>query len=422
MNTSKCFIPVGVILGDLYLETGQYDKAIQSYINYLTLEKVKLPNFVAPFTLRNSEDSAPSDMLTTLSGTSYVNIFDINNNTDIVSYIPMSVSRVNGTITNVPGTYGYDFYALTSSACWNQDIQLVPSETYQALTSNQEYIYYKNVTGGIPTQHKASGKYGDMRSLAIMRTNRNDGRGRSDNGEEEISWINKFRNGNIILYRIPTIYLHLCEALNRSGLSDVAFAFLKEGINENDTTKTNTWLSPEGKQFFRSTFLSEQNADIFSGSTPIHQRGAGVTSDGNYPGTSPYKYVTEIMRKAQELVANPDLCPTGFADRLDNTAKYNSALAAYDPTDETSTPVERSTYEPILTKQDTIFVVEELLCDEEAMEFCFEGSRWYDLMRFARHKNRAGLQGNAWLAEKVKANSPIKPLTTESNWYLPLKK
>ena len=59
--------------------------------------------------------------------------------------------------------------------------------------------------------------------------------------------------------------------------------------------------------------------------------------------------------------------------------------------------------------------MEELLCDEEALEFCFEGSRWYDLMRFAKHKNRAGLQGNAWLADKLKANAPTKALTDEQN-------
>jgi len=424
MDTRKCFIPVGVILGDLYLETGQYEKAIQSYVTYLTTEGVTTPSAIAPFRLRSQEDDYPTDMAGyIISSPSYEGIFSNNSTTDIVSYIPMSVSRVRGTITNVPAAFGYDYYALTSSACWNEDIQLVPSTAYTTLAENQTYYYYKSVVGGLPTRDKTSGNYGDMRSLAIMRTNRNTGRTTADDDSEEISWINKYQSGNIILYRISTVYLHLCEALNRNGMPDVAFAFLKEGINGNDTIKENTWLSPEGKQFFLNTFLNEKNAETFYGKCyPIHQRGSGVTSDENYPGTSPYKYGTEIIRKAQELADNTSLCPTGFASRLTNAVRYTADLAAYDPTDLQATPIDRNDYEPILTKQDTIFVMEELLCDEEALEFCFEGTRWYDLMRFARHKNRAGLPGNAWLAEKVKENAPVKALTTESNWYLPFKK
>ena len=424
MDTRKTFIPVGVILGDLYLETGQYDKAIQSYVTYLTTENVVMPPAIAPFKLRNLEDDYPTDMAGFISSSpAYTGIFANNSTTDIVSYIPMSVSRVRGTITNVPAAFGYDYYALTSRACWNENIQLVPSEAYKTLTEEVPYYYYKNVIGGIPNRYKNSGNYGDMRSLAIMRSNQSTGRTTGGDDEEEIQWINKFQSGNIILYRISTVYLHLCEALNRSGMPDVAFAFLKEGININDTIKENTWLSPEGKQFFLSTFLNEKNGETFYGkSAAIHQRGCGVTSDGNYPGTSPYKYGTEIIRKAQELAANPNLCPTGFTNRLTNAMRYSADLEAFDPTDPAATPIDRSTYEPILNKQDTIFVMEELLCDEEAMEFCFEGTRWYDLMRFAKHKNRAGLQGNVWLAEKVKANAPLKALTTESNWYLPFKK
>ena len=44
-----------------------------------------------------------------------------------------------------------------------------------------------------------------------------------------------------------------------------------------------------------------------------------------------------------------------------------------------------------VTKQDTINAVEDMLCDEYALEFAFEGTRFYDLARLARHKNEAGL-------------------------------
>lgn len=398
MDTRKNFIPINVILGDLYLETGQYQKAINSYITYLTTEKVTAPAVIAPFTLRNEDAPYPTNMRGSItSSPSYSNIYNNNNVTDIITYIPMSVSRVRGTTTNVPFTFGYDYYALTSAACWNENIQLLPSDAYNKLAESLTYYYYENVLGGTPNRDVTSGQYGDMRSLAIMHTRRNSSVLQSED-EEDLQWIDKFQSGNIFLYRISTVYLHLCEALNRVGLPDAAFAFLKEGINGNDTIQANTWLSEEGKQFFRSTFLNEKNGETFYRNTePIHQRGCGVTSDRSYPGAqgaSPYQFATEIGNKLSKLAENAALYP-GLASRVAANAT---------------------------TKADTIMAMEELLCDEEALEFCFEGSRWYDLMRFARHKNRAGLQGNAWLADKVKANAPIKSLTDEQNWYLPFKK
>ena len=397
MDTRKCFSPVNVILGDLYLETGQYEKAINSYVTYLTTEKITAPAVIAPFKLRNEEDQRPTNMRNSISSSpDYSDIYNNNNVTDIITYIPMSVSRVRGTTTNVPYTFGYDYYALTSSACWKEDIQLLPSDAYNTLTESLNYYYYENVPSGTPNRDVTSGQYGDMRSLAIMHTQRNASVIQSDD-EEDLQWIGKFQSGNIILYRISTVYLHLCEALNRIGLPDAAFAFLKEGINGNDTIQANTWLSDEGKKFFRNTFLNEKNGEVFYGSQPIHQRGCGVTSDRNYPGAqgaSPYQFATEIGNKLSKLAGNTTLYP-GLASRIAANAT---------------------------TKADTIMAMEELLCDEEAMEFCFEGSRWYDLMRFAKHKNRAGFPGNAWLADKLKANAPAKALTEEQNWYLPFKK
>ena len=398
MDTRKCFIPVNVILGDLYLETGQYQKAINSYVTYLTTEEVRSPSVIAPFKLRNKEDQNPTNMRGVIaSSPNYGDIYNNNNVTDIVTYIPMSVSRVRGTTTNVPNIFGYDYYALTTAACWKEDIQLLPSEAYNTLTEDLAYYYYENVLGGTPNRDVTSGPYGDMRSLAIMHTRQQASNLQTDD-EEDLLWIDKFQSGNIILYRISTIYLHLCEALNRAGLPDAAFAFLKEGINSNDTIQANTWLSEAGKQFFRTTFLNEKNGEIFyNNSQPIHQRGCGVTSDRQYPGAqgaSPYQFATEIGNKLKKLAENAALYP-GLASRVTANAT---------------------------TKADTIMAMEELLCDEEALEFCFEGSRWYDLMRFAKHKNRAGLQGNAWLADKLKANAPTKALTDEQNWYLPFKK
>ena len=69
--------------------------------------------------------------------------------------------------------------------------------------------------------------------------------------------------------------------------------------------------------------------------------------------------------------------------------------------------------------------MEDILCDEYAKELAFEGIRFYDLQRMARHKNEAGLYGadfgSRWFADKLKGNNPAKNLLDPKNWYLPFK-
>ena len=77
-----------------------------------------------------------------------------------------------------------------------------------------------------------------------------------------------------------------------------------------------------------------------------------------------------------------------------------------------------------VTKQDSINAMEDILCDEYAKEFAFEGIRFYDLQRIARHKNEAGLYGadfgSRWFADKLNGNNPQTNLMEPKNWYLPL--
>ena len=77
------------------------------------------------------------------------------------------------------------------------------------------------------------------------------------------------------------------------------------------------------------------------------------------------------------------------------------------------------------TKQDTINAIEDMICDELALETAFEGNRWYDLKRMATHKNESGLYGGnfggRWLARKLAFKQPVVNLEDKNNWYLPFK-
>ena len=66
--------------------------------------------------------------------------------------------------------------------------------------------------------------------------------------------------------------------------------------------------------------------------------------------------------------------------------------------------------------------MEDLLCDEYAMEFAFEGTRFSDLRRLALHKNQSGQYGGSfgdrWLSYMLQRNAAG---VTTQNCYLPYK-
>lgn len=451
IDTRKVFIPAGVILGDLYLESGQYEQAAKAYTDYLTATKQPAPSITSTFQLRNEEMERPRDMSSSGEG-NYASIFAAASTpVDVISYIPMAVSSVNGVTTKVPYAFGYDYYSLTDT--WFEEIQLLPSEAYKYLTDNQTYFYNYTPNGISPTggiNDVKCADFGDMRSMAIKHVQK--GTTTLDDETEDVEWIIKPQSGNIILYRLSTVYLHLAEALNRMEMPDLAFGFLKEGINA--TLLRQPWLTQESKDFLNQTFLADEYEDTFLGkSYPIHQHGAGATSDKGIIGSSPYQYAAQVDSMLRIMAEQDIYTSLDLEQRMANTKTRNEAYATYETDREsayqtyltdrqtaleeflnnnegateedftydefTYDDFDESPYGALLTQADTIMAIEELLCDEEAMEFCFEGTRWYDLMRFARHKNRAGLPGNAWLADKVKDNEPKKNLLNEQNWFLP---
>ena len=126
----------------------------------------------------------------------------------------------------------------------------------------------------------------------------------------------------------------------------------------------------------------------------VHGHGAGYVRDYNgatyQPYLSPYQLDTVVAVKMADIAAD-----------------FKVSVGA--------------------TREDTINAVEDLLCDEYALEFAFEGTRFYDLCRLARHKNADPTYGSnfgsQWLARKFQlaGKTVTKDLTHPQNWYLPFK-
>ncbi len=399
ITTSLLFIPVDVILGDMYLETQQYEMAAKHYITYLTAISSQ-PNtaFMQSFTMRGRNmqhlaEQLPSDFGGTSSSgaaATWSSIF--TGISDLITYIPMAANNREGCTTTIPKSYGYDFYSTSPS--YIDEIQIIPSDSYKELSDDGDYYYISTESTSTNTIVK-SFKAGDTRYNGITR--------QDDDTETNVTttWITKNSNARLLLYRTTTVYLHLAEAFNRLGMYDVAFAILKDGINKELIVPSSeggpSYISEEHKQALKTTYplLSEANISKFSVDESyygVHMHGAGATRDYTgtvyQPGLSPYQLDTIVNVKFDQIAEQ-------YAVQIGTT------------------------------KEDSINAVEDLLCDEYALEFAFEGSRFFDLCRLARHKNAAGLYGSnfgsLWLAKKLAFKNPQKDLTNPDNWYLPFK-
>lgn len=425
------FVPVDVVLGELYLENGQWLEAAQHYCKYLCDNKLTSDEYTVfrYFWADNlsldwfAADWEPSYNLL-VDG--YTQIYEnLASPWDVLTYIPMAVSSQRGQTTNIPLAFGYDYYSTdVSTVCPRADeVQIAPSDTYYELTEACDFYYFpKNMNGTTlepnPNAVKVC-KMGDGRAVYAD----DDGssyRDRAilnrDAADSTKVYISKMKNANVYLFRTSTIYLHLAEALNRLGHPDAAFAILRNGISTyleqlvpgaGGVNAPHQYMTQASVDLLTNEvpFLNAENRTVFlpENTYGIHHHGGGFT---NAKGVENNMGVKGSQATAVGSKNNLYYLPTPIIG-----AKMQEIADRFDITVGT-------------TKQDSINAMEDILCDEYAKEFAFEGVRFYDLQRMARHKNEDGLYGadfgSKWFADKLKGNNPQVNLLEPANWYLPL--
>ena len=406
-NMGIYLIPVNVMLGELYLEAGRYAEAARCYYNYLLTNKV-----LATDTRTSVDDNKYYSVYPPfgyareyIEMTSPNNWFGYNFNTTAssaslcgtVTMLAFSPDKVNGITSTLPSIFGYNRSGSSSEELYSSELQLVPSATYNLLAdSSKYYIFNENGTGTDSAKY-GSLAIGDQRAYERVRTAQ-EVVGNPLTHADTMQYVRLYCTGGqtqVYLYRTSTVWLHLAEAFNRMGYPDAAFAILKDGL----TTRllNYDYITDATLQLLTTTypFLTGEGATVFSGTSDntrtygIHRHGCSDIKglEGQY---SHYQLSTESARKIAEI---------------------EKTFGVTAPSKEDSLAV-------------LVNAVEDLLCDEYAMEFAFEGTRYADLMRLARHKNASSPAayganfGGRWLTNKLRFKTD-KDFTTESNWYLP---
>ena len=390
VNSRKIMFPVLLVMGDIYLETNQYEQAAKCYFEYLNMQRIRQRNF---FISPSFGYSYPDNIMPPMSGyytveESWSSIFTVTPNVsnEIITYVPMAVNGLRGTTTNLPKLFGYNYYTTDVDTTDNKsqtsgsdmyilEREIEPSQQYINLCNSQAWYYRPSES----LTDILTSKLGDLRRQVTVQT--------VQKGDSAFRLMTKYNGGNINIYRASTVYLRLAEALNRMGYPDAAFMILKDGMSYSKLDEAG-YLKPETIEMLTTTipFFSEQNMNNFTTeirNIGIHAHGANET-EGQY---SPYQYEEVLASKLAEL--------------------KEQGVNVQD------------------TPEDSINAMEDIICDEMAMELAFEGNRFADLTRIAKHKNADPLYGSnygsLWLARKLAYKNPVKDLTQEINWYLPMK-
>lgn len=416
-SPSTCFVVMNVILGELYLEMGEYEKAAKCYFDHLN----ENAGYVRTAYLeRPNSDNLPEDWDAAASGsqnTSYYNgSYTWSGNIftsaaypmDVISYIPMAVNYTRGTVTTVPEAFGYAYYSTGEESdlikvqrpnrCPEQKtIQLVPSKEFKALADTATFYYYKTITSGVVKGKNSvtSKNLGDARANIVY-----------SDPDSLYTWVTKPSTGNIFLYRQATVWLHLAEALNRMGYPDLAFAILKDGLQANLQTLV------VGTSSLSNAYIQQKSIDLLKNTIPFF-------ADAN---------IAKFTNESNDVNANQKKNIIGIHAHGCGVTAGNETLYQYESAVQAKMDYLNKTFGlgvATMSDADRQNAVEDLLCDEYAMEFAFEGTRFSDLQRIARHKNESGIYGgnfgSRWFANKLAGNNPQVNLTDPANWYLPYK-
>ena len=401
-NDSRLFyFPLNIVLGDLNLwlasETGSKDTYREAayryykYINERNGDNSAYPtgvNYYAWESGTSSWNSIYGRSSGSLSSEGY------GTNSEIITMIA-------GDSIPAEGNYSELRNLFNSNVDNNYHVSIIPSQSMFNLSESQKFccVETNGTTAYYAPDNLTEHRTGDLRLYWYYSwgwaTNRSTGE------RMETSYISKYESQNIHIYRRYMLYLRMAEALNGAGYPRAAFQILSTGINneiKDDyvypyySESDSIWLSRldfDNERYEVCTaleFASSTAVQRASNTIGIHTHGSGWTPLNEY-----YKLPEAPM-----------------PDPVDEDG---------DGIPDEPVIITKDTPELIKTQQE---FVDSLLLNECGLELAFEGTRFYDIMRFAlRQNNPEEFLANKVAARRGDIDGTLKNrLLNRRNWYL----
>jgi hypothetical protein len=440
VSTKQLFMPVRMLLGDLYLWKGDYKNAATAYYALLTGAQT---NATAP----KYGDKTYVSNYTSQEGKSFSaafgNLFAIksfsSNADNILTIIPYTSNSIYGTVSELS-----DIFAPQNDLGGSQ---VMASQAMLSLSARQVYRYVEGEDIEKPTLVEYSHNYefpGDLRLASTTYS-------QISNDEAKVEYkniIGKFntevnafgrnsqhlsqlRTPYIIIARPEHAYLRFAEALvgmerqGYEGAMELAMIVLKEGVKHQYSVLKDPVYEERFKINAKGDTIKKYNIDK-------------VTKD-----TLGWEYVME-----EYLASFTDSIGFNFTDeKFTNNAGIHSRgsgdserniyfaldsinVARYFGNIKMEEGKEVITVQP--TRDEFLLYMSEIILDEMALELAWEGSRFGDLVRVA-----TALGDPDVLAKRVAGRSykntvshrhpdfeydaaVYSKMINEANWYLPL--
>ena len=475
-KSQNFFIPARLMVAELYLWRGSFTgnqsdfkSACQYYYDFINTDNNVATTGVGKVQWGDNSFRHTAD--------SYTNTFKLETS-DTITIIPMDTCAYDGTWSQLYAMFNSQFEN-------NYYVSVVPSQRIREISGEQVNCVYSNINNKRDTVYSTSKiewedsiQMGDLRLSAIYDRSAVSNMYTSQYSQER-QHIMKYASSSsnygadqklkyFRLYRKNIVYLHFAEALNRAGFPQTAFTILKYGLtNETlrnyvsyaesqELSKVPSYIHGNISNWSINDFRTANSSNVSSenpaNTLGIHSRGSGDSEYNKYYALS---YDAALWGSVDSLAAVSDSLYKVMREMSDSwTVKSYSymQIEVYDSLEDVNYAYSVTAYEFPSSEDSLAYVaafkdyylsvyayqqeskvayqacqpgwmeeVEQLILDEEALEGMFEGTRFYDLMRFAMYK-----QDLDYIYKQVVKRKGSDTMDSRAealrggNWYLPL--